>query len=627
MLKHEDNAVTPVGGVLRQLAGISITVTDKVTGLPASLYKDDEITPIAQPLTTDNNGYYGFKAPDGTYLLTFSGQRIATFTREITLDDPKDNPYATVAGLAAGQGAAGIGFGNRTVADKLGDVLHARDMGVKGDGVTDDYPAFAQAVGYARTLNKPLDISDLKIYLGTQNASISLDGVMVIGNGYLPKPIEDIAYLNGADHAVAIWDSIRGGQGSGVFSRYAGAITTGKSFNIQNATVVCDYNSPGCNAYWQSTPTTYPGWSQPLKDTRVAVYYPNGNGIHLVGGLELCNLREVSVWFAGGWPLYIGMTPGVNCPIEYDHFDKSCSFICGKLGNVWLDGFRRHVTFDTLLLNEPGQYAAQKVANPSFSVASQSDIVPALRVTGLAAGVYGDEAHGGAVNHSGSDHLFVNGCYAEGAQNIVQIDGAPINSVEITNNHLLPWDNAQPRNIPSIKGVVYRMRTYGNTNIDGTFPIYIDPSVVSNAADYLIEEATVAGGVSFVGAKPLDPALTPAPGWRQQSGTLGDGTAGTFTYNVDVHQIPPVNTATVTSLWEISANFQDTQFDRSESVLMFVRRHSSGNYTGQLLNQPPTAQVFSSAPSITTAGVLQIPLTLYSRARVTRIDMQPLRIA
>lgn len=127
MLKHEDNAVGRINGNnLQPLAGVSVTVTDKTTGLPASLYADDGTTPLAQPLITDNNGYYGFKAPDGTYVLTFSGARIETFTREIVLDDPLDNPYVTVAGLAAGTGAAGVGNGGETVADSL-DALQLAD--------------------------------------------------------------------------------------------------------------------------------------------------------------------------------------------------------------------------------------------------------------------------------------------------------------------------------------------------------------------------------------------------------------------------------------------------------------------------------------------------------------------
>lgn len=154
MLKHEDNAVARINGNnLQPLAGISVTVTDKVTGLPASLYKDDEITPIAQPLTTDNNGYYGFKAPDGTYLLTFSGQRIATFTREIVLDDPKYDPYVTVSNLKAGQGAAGVGYGGRTVADKLDEITRTPEQfGALGNDAIADTAAFLDIQTWAKAL-------------------------------------------------------------------------------------------------------------------------------------------------------------------------------------------------------------------------------------------------------------------------------------------------------------------------------------------------------------------------------------------------------------------------------------------------------------------------------------------
>jgi hypothetical protein len=42
--------------------------------------------------------------------LTFSGSRITTFTREIILEDPNDNPYATKSELAALSGATLIGY-------------------------------------------------------------------------------------------------------------------------------------------------------------------------------------------------------------------------------------------------------------------------------------------------------------------------------------------------------------------------------------------------------------------------------------------------------------------------------------------------------------------------------------
>jgi hypothetical protein len=151
---------------------------------------------------------------------------------------------------------------------------------------------------------------------------------------------------------------------------------------------------------------------------------------------------------------------------------------------------------------------------------------------------------------------------------------------------MLPWNNSLPKSILSIWNAVYRLRTSLNSNIDGTFPLYIDASVIGNCIDYLLEENTVPNGVDFVGSKPLDAALTPVPSWRQQSSTLGNGTAGTFTYNVAINQQTPVNTAAVTTIWAVSANFQDSQFDRNETCLIAVTRLSSGNYIGQVLVPP-----------------------------------------
>jgi len=119
MQKFEHNLLANTSGGARPLAGVSIAVTDKSTGLPAALYSDNGVTPLAQPLTTDSDGYFGFHAADGKYVLTFSGLRITTFTREIVLEDPADNPYAPLTALAAPTGASLIGAGNRTVENAL----------------------------------------------------------------------------------------------------------------------------------------------------------------------------------------------------------------------------------------------------------------------------------------------------------------------------------------------------------------------------------------------------------------------------------------------------------------------------------------------------------------------------
>ena len=108
---YQDNiAARLAGNSLQPLSGVSITVTDDATNLPASLYSDNGVTPLAQPLTTDDDGYFSFAAADGSYTLTFTSPRIATFTRKVILEDPADDPYATKTELAAVSGAELIGF-------------------------------------------------------------------------------------------------------------------------------------------------------------------------------------------------------------------------------------------------------------------------------------------------------------------------------------------------------------------------------------------------------------------------------------------------------------------------------------------------------------------------------------
>ena len=98
MIKYEDNLAARINGNnLQPLAGAEVRVIDKATGLPAALFQDNELTPIPQPLSTDNNGYFAFKAADGKYMLSFSATqnspRFDTFTREIVLEDrPRRSP-------------------------------------------------------------------------------------------------------------------------------------------------------------------------------------------------------------------------------------------------------------------------------------------------------------------------------------------------------------------------------------------------------------------------------------------------------------------------------------------------------------------------------------------------------
>jgi hypothetical protein len=126
MQNHEDNLAGRIGGLIRPLQGVSITVVDS-NGQPALLYQADGATALVQPLVTDANGYYGFYAPNGRYTLSFTGSLIDTFTRSVELYDVDDAQPVTAAQLAATSGAGTIGAtGGKTVQQEIND-LHTWD--------------------------------------------------------------------------------------------------------------------------------------------------------------------------------------------------------------------------------------------------------------------------------------------------------------------------------------------------------------------------------------------------------------------------------------------------------------------------------------------------------------------
>jgi hypothetical protein len=115
---YEDNLTARVNGQLQPLLGVSITVKDS-NGISASLYSDDGVTPLAQPLTSDKNGYFGFYAANGKYTVYFASSQIGSFTRTIKLYDPDDAPPLTQSQAAASTGSTKIGNGGETVADSF----------------------------------------------------------------------------------------------------------------------------------------------------------------------------------------------------------------------------------------------------------------------------------------------------------------------------------------------------------------------------------------------------------------------------------------------------------------------------------------------------------------------------
>jgi hypothetical protein len=119
MQAYQENISAKVSGVLSPVLGVQVTVTDTATGNPAALYSDNGVTSIAQPLVTDEIGYFGFYAANGDYELTFASAQVRVDPRFVQLYDPDDDAPLTQAQAAASSGASKIGIGAETVENAL----------------------------------------------------------------------------------------------------------------------------------------------------------------------------------------------------------------------------------------------------------------------------------------------------------------------------------------------------------------------------------------------------------------------------------------------------------------------------------------------------------------------------
>lgn len=115
MRKYQDYIIIQgAGNSLQRLAGATIAVASNVTGLPAAMFADDEVTPITT-LTTDLNGFYSFKAADGAYTGTVSSPQLPE-PIPIKIVIGGDNPNVALGQLAGSDGAGLIGGGIAVVA-------------------------------------------------------------------------------------------------------------------------------------------------------------------------------------------------------------------------------------------------------------------------------------------------------------------------------------------------------------------------------------------------------------------------------------------------------------------------------------------------------------------------------
>lgn len=218
MLKFEENLASRVSGALQPMLGVQVTVTAS-NGLLATLYADDESTVLPNPQTTDTNGYFGFKAANGEYELTFTGAQIETSKRKIELHDPDDDPPLTLAQASGVTGAeriggtwfnnkiatlaeigteagatligfvqSGVGAVSRSMWDKMSEIRRSpEDYGAIGDGLANDTVPLTKALETGFSIFPPGAIYDLKgaTVTITNSLLLSIGAGAKLKNGHL----------------------------------------------------------------------------------------------------------------------------------------------------------------------------------------------------------------------------------------------------------------------------------------------------------------------------------------------------------------------------------------------------------------------------------------------------------
>lgn len=484
---------------------------------------------------------------------------------------------------------------------------------IKGDKVTDDTAKFVEAWNsYCKPNKKNLDIGGMKISLPTLSESIDLGGEddpCIIGSGVPSKlPVIHLNYLNGADESQSVWMQEANFVGSAIYCPSNIAIFTGKALNIKGVLLVGDYNNPNNDAFLQSTPTAYPGWSRALENASVTVHYFGGYGIKLVGGLEVCNPKNIKIAFTKKNCLYVGKTTGINCPIEYIKADETCYFMYSKINNVLLDGFRKDVDFSGCLLNGPGQLDVVKHFNPSYVLPDIGSAWAAISVV--------VEPVGGL--HTSSFSLKVDGCYAEACQNLLTVSGEFLNNISMTGTTMYPVDNTWVKAQLITYNQIAKIKTDGNQAPDGKFYYWLDAPTRAALVALDIGEESLDAAVN-VGAS-VDPNKRIIPN-KNSFIALGNGLGGDARFDLDDLFVinTPIDTSAKSIMLLVTSNFGTTTNPSMGAYVVIASRHASNTWIGVVIPSGSDTG-FVSPPVISTDGQLSFNLAVGYYASVSRVD-------
>lgn len=424
---------------------------------------------------------------------------------------------------------------------------------------------------------------------------------------------------------------------SSISSDYILYTTYDKRFNLKNLKIVGNRTKVNQIGLYQDLDNTGVWHSRSHTLQNLEIVDCGLDGIQLTNGCEITNFENVISFRCGRNGIRILGNPTSDSPIEYLNFNN-CKFHYNGEENMYFQYIKKHVVVYNADLSAAGWDYINNTVTPVTTVAS---MIPAIKVVDSPFGLGSGSTTG----------IRIKNCFLENATVLLNIKASTvhggvgyINSLVLEDNIIYPFNWAidgtgEIYSMVFFNTVAYLSNLYSSnnsprggyhyfgtvtakgSNVDTTDELYLN---VPSSLDWIKTKT-----ISSLVATTL--SSTTIKHRNIEAIDIGNGTANSFTTDViktthpigSIAGVPRGGTVSqFTSMWLIHANFEGIQNNSAGGYIAVVTVGRNSQYNLMLIPLSSTAG-FTSVPTISTDGILTLPLSQYYRGSVRRIDNFP----